>query len=142
MYFQAGGYMKKTLAIVATLFFIVGSVFAQEVSSAFPGDDVKVDLSKQIITPTNQHLMPGDKTGKIVIEYIPMVDEARISYTCMYNLYDPGNALNAILGCLDDFSKDYQYYHYRYMEGDKEKYFKDERGVRWARYSAHIKLSR
>lgn len=134
--------MKKIFAAFFTFFLISGFVFAQSEVSALPEDDIKVDLTKKIITPENQHLMPNDKTGKVVIEYTPMVDEARITYTCMYNLYEQGNAMNAILGCLEDFTKNNQYYHYRYMENDREKYFKDERGISWAQYISHVKLTR
>lgn len=101
-----------------------------------------VDLTKKTITPDDQHLDPQDKTGSIVIEYTPMVDEARVTYTCMYNLYEQGRAMNAILGCLEDFTKQNKYYHYRYMEKDKEKYSKDDRGIKWTQYIVHVKLSR
>ena len=85
---------------------------------------------------------PEDKTGKVIIEYTPMVDEVRISYTCMYNLYEQGKAMNAILGCLEDFTKDNNYYHYKYMEKDRERYYKDNRGIKWAEYTAHVKFTR
>lgn len=134
--------MKKIFAVFATLCLCSLSVFAQSTSSALPDDDVKVDLSKKIINPTNQHLLPEDKTGKVVIEYTPMVDEVRIYYTSMYNLYEPGNAMNAIIGCLEDFVKENHYYNYRYIDRDRERYFKDERGIRWAQYISHVKLTR
>ena len=134
--------MKKTFAIFASLFLLAGSVFAQSTASALPDDDIKVDLTKKVITPSDQHLMPEDKTGKVVIEYTPMVDEVRITYTCMYNLYEPGNAMNAIMGCLEDFTKENKYYHYKYMERDREKYYKDNRGIRWAQYISHVKFTR
>ena len=126
--------MKKTLAIFASLFLLAGAAFAQSTASALPDDDVKVDLTKKVITPSDMHLMPEDKTGK--------VDEVRITYTCMYNLYEPGNAMNAIMGCLEDFTKENKYYHYKYMERDREKYFKDNRGIRWAQYISHVKFTR
>ncbi len=134
--------MKKTFAIFASLFLLAGSVFAQSTASALPDEDIKVDLTKKVITPSDQHLMPEDKTGKVVIEYTPMVDEVRITYTCMYNLYEPGNAMNAIMGCLEDFTKENKYYHYKYMERDREKYYKDNRGIRWAQYISHVKFTR
>ncbi|MCR5401040.1 MAG: hypothetical protein K6E78_05525 [Treponema sp.] len=134
--------MKKTFAIFASLFLLAGSVFAQSTASALPDEEIKVDLTKKVITPSDQHLMPEDKTGKVVIEYTPMVDEVRITYTCMYNLYEPGNAMNAIMGCLEDFTKENKYYHYKYMERDREKYYKDNRGIRWAQYISHVKFTR
>lgn len=132
--------MKKVIAVLLLAF--AGYVFAQSEASALPDDEIKVDLSKKTITPENQHLDPEDKTGKIVIEYVPMVDEVRLTYTCMYNLYDQGRAMNAILGCLEDFTKENKYYHYKYMEKDKEKYYKDDRGIKWTQYIVHVKFTR
>lgn len=132
--------MKKVIAVL--LLAIAGYAFAQSEESALPDDEIKVDLSKKIITPENQHLNPEDKTGKIVIEYVPMVDEVRLTYTCMYNLYDQGRAMNSILGCLEDFTKENKYYHYKYMEKDREKYYKDDRGIKWTEYIVHVKFTR
>ena len=126
-------FMKKTLAILFTIFFIAGSAFAQSEVSALPDEDVKVE---------NQHLDKEDKAGKVRIQYIPMVDEVRIYYKTLYTTYDSGKAMNAVLGCLEDFLKENKYYHYKYMEKDKERYFKDARGIRWAEYSSHVKFSR
>ena len=75
--------MKKIIAVILTLCVAAGFAFAQSEASALPEDELQVDLTKKIITPKNQHLDPEDKTGKVVIEYTPMVDEVRISYTCM-----------------------------------------------------------
>lgn len=132
--------MKKVIAVLLLAF--AGYAFAQSEASALPDDEIKVDLSKKTITPENQHLDPEDKTGKIVIEYVPMVDEVRLTYTCMYNLYDQGRAMNAILGCLEDFTKENKYYHYKYMEKDREKYYKDDRGIKWTQYIVHVKFTR
>ena len=134
--------MKKALLVLLAVLLLAGSVFAQSTASALPDEEIKVDLTKKVITPSDQHLMPEDKTGKVVIEYTPMVDEVRITYTCMYNLYEPGNAMNAIMGCLEDFTKENKYYHYKYMERDREKYYKDNRGIRWAQYISHVKFTR
>ena len=134
--------MKKIIAVILTLCVAAGFAFAQSEASALPEDEIKVDLTKKTITPKNQHLDPEDKTGKVIIEYTPMVDEVRISYTCMYNLYEQGKAMNAILGCLEDFTKDNNYYHYKYMEKDRERYYKDNRGIKWTEYTAHVKFTR
>ena len=63
--------MKKTLAILFTIFFIAGSAFAQSEVSALPDEDVKVDLSMKEYVPENQHLDKEDKAGKVRIQYIP-----------------------------------------------------------------------
>ena len=135
--------MKKSLALIFSLLFVIsGHAFAQSNVSALPEDEVKVDLSAREYTPENQHLDKDDKTGKIRIKYVPMVDEVRIYYTTMYVTYDAGKAMNAVLGCLEDFVKENKYYHYKYMEKDRERYYKDSRGIGWAEYSSHVKFSR
>lgn len=133
--------MKKIIFFVC---FIIGafSLYAQSEVSALPEDQVVVDLSKKVITPENQHIDPNDKTGKIQIEYMPMIDEVRIYYTCMYNLYEQWYAMTAIMGCLEDFTKENNYYSYKYITKDKERYYKDNRGIKWAQYIAQVKFSR
>ena len=71
-----------------------------------------------------------------------MHDELRIYYETMYVTFDKGEAMNTVMACLLDFIKEYKYYNYKYMEDDKLKYPKDERGQRRAQYSSHIKLVR
>ena len=132
--------MKKSIAIIFSLIFAAGSAFAQSEVSAIPDETNKVDVSMKVIVPENQHTVA--KTAKIKIEYIPMVDEARIYYTAMYVTYDQGEAMNAIIGCLEDFTKDNKYYSYKYMDRDKERYYKDKRGIGWAQYISHVKFIR
>lgn len=118
------------------------SLFAQSKESALPEDQIIVDLSKKEIVPENQHIDPNDKTGKIKIEYMPMIDEARIYYTCMLNLYDQWYAMTAISGCIEDFRAENNYFDFKYLEKDSERYFRDKRGIKWVRYVAHVKFVR
>ncbi|MDE5898634.1 MAG: hypothetical protein K2H09_05155 [Treponemataceae bacterium] len=132
--------MKKAVLVFLSVFFTAGILFAQSEVSALPDESDTVDLSTKIIVPENQHTT--DKTAKVKIEYIPMFDEVRIYYTCMYVTYDAGEAMNSVLACLEDFTKENRYYHYKYMERDKVRYYKDDRGVSWAQYISHVKFSR
>lgn len=134
--------MKKILCVAMALLIGAGFSFAQSEVSALPEDEIKVDLSKKTYSPENMHLNAEDRSGKVVIEFVPMVDEVRIYYTCMYTLYEKDNAMTAIHGCLEDFTKENKYYHYKYLGKDKEKYYKDNRGIKWAEYSAHVQFSR
>lgn len=129
--------MKKSLVFILSLFLVLGNVFAQDSSVEETG---KANLSMKVIVPENQHTT--DKFAKVRIEYIPISDEVRIYYTSMYVTYQPGEAMNTVMACLKDFQKDNQYYSYKYMERDKERYFKDERGVSWTQYMSHVKFSR
>lgn len=130
--------MKKSIAIIFSLLLAAGSVFAQSTASALP--DEKVDLSIKTIVPEDIHT--NEKTAKVRIEYIPMTDEARIFYTCMYVRYDEGDAMNAIMRCLEDFARDNKFYRYSYMEKDKEKFYKDDRGLNWAQRCSHVRFIR
>ena len=133
--------MKKLAVAFFSLFFVIGGVFAQTEASEMPEDTAnKPDLSTKIIVPENQHIT--DKTAKVRIEYTPLSDEARIYYTCMYVTYQKGEAMNTVLACLQDFTKENKYYHYKYLERDRERYFKDERGISWVEYSSHLKFDR
>lgn len=132
--------MKKALIVLFTLFAFLGGAFAQSEASALPDENEKPDLSMRVITPTDIH--SNDKTAKVKIEYIPMTDEVRIYYTAMYVTYESGEAMNAVLGCLEDFTKQNKYYHYTYMDRDRERYYKDDRGISWAQYSSHVKFTR
>lgn len=134
--------MKKALILLLSMF-IMGNIFAQSSVSALPDEKDNVDLSMKVITPENQHINTDNtKTAKVRIEYIPMTDEARIYYTDMYVTYDSGDAMNSVLGCLEDFTKQNKYYHYRYLDRDRERYYKDDRGVSWAQYMSHVKFTR
>lgn len=125
------------------MFIISGGVFAQSAVSALPDEKDMADLSMKVVVPENQHINEQNtKTAKVKIEYIPMTDEARIYYTDMYVTYDSGDAMNAVLGCLEDFTKQNKYYHYRYMDRDRERYYKDDRGISWAQYMSHVKFTR
>ncbi len=132
--------MKKALTVLFTMFALAIGAFAQSEASALPDENDKPDLSMRIITPEDIH--SKDKTAKVKIEYIPMTDEVRIYYTSMYVTYDAGEAMNAVLGCLEDFTKQNKYYHYTYMDRDRERYYKDDRGISWAQYSSHVKFTR
>lgn len=134
--------MKKIIAITLSLFVIAGFSFAQSEVSALPEDEMQTDLSQKTIVPEDQHLSSDDKSGKVTIEYFPMLDEVRIVYRSMYNLYEKSNAVEAIQGCLEDFRVENQYTRFMYINKDKEKYFKDSRGIKWAEYNSHVKFVR
>ena len=92
------------------------------------------------ITPEDQHC--DDKNAKVRIEYYPIYDEIRIYYETLYVTYDRGEAMNAVIACVEDFMRDKKYLSYRYLRPESQKYFKDDRGQRKAQWSAQIKLER
>ena len=137
--------MKKILALLAVFAVLMGSVFAETIGDN-PDDPFERDrfekgkLSTQVIVPENNHCT--DKNASIKIEYMPLHDELRIYYDTLYVTFDKGEAMNAVKACLEKFVKDNKYYNYKYMENDKVKSLKDDRGQKKTIYASHIKLVR
>lgn len=136
-----GNCMKKLSLLVACFLSLTCLLFAQNMSSEMTEDDYEEGKTKtEIIVPENQHTT--DQTANVKIEYLPMYDEVRIYYECMYVTYDRGEAMNTVLQCLADFQQDHKYYNYRYLRNDRERFFKDDKGRRKAQYMSYVKFSR
>ena len=143
--------MKKILTLLTVFAVLMGSVFAETIGDN-PDDPFERDrferekLTTQVITMDLSTVGLGenerDKNATVKIEYQPMHDELRIYYETLYITFDKGEAMNAVLASLQKFAKDNKYFNYKYMEDDRIKYFKDDRGQRRAMYSSHIKLVR
>ncbi len=143
--------MKKILALFTVFAVLMGSVFAQTIGDN-PDDPFERErFEKEKLT--TQTLMMDlndvglsaseiDKNATVKIEYQPMHDELRIYYETLMVTFDKGEAMNAVKACLEKFVKENKYYNYRYMETDKVKSIKDDRGQRKTIYSSHIKLIR
>jgi hypothetical protein len=137
--------MKKILALFAVFAVLMGSVFAETIGDN-PEDPFERDrfekgkLSTQVIVPENNHCT--DKNATIKIEYMPLHDELRIYYDTLYVTFDKGEAMNAVMACLQDFVKENKYYNYKYMEKDRTKPYKGDRDQKKVVYSSHIKLIR
>ena len=138
--------MKKIFTIAAALM-LGACLFAQGITGRGATDDYvdsetfEAEKTKtEVIIPKDFHAR--DTTASIKIEYSPMYDEVRIYYECMYVTYDRGDAMNAVLECLDDFRVEHKYNLYRYLKDDKEKYFKDDKGRRKAQYISYVKFYR
>lgn len=136
--------MKKHLLSISFLAVICLALFAQEIPG---GDNTKTEeemetqkLVTEVIIPKDQHLY--DETASVKIEYMPLYDEVRIYYECMYVTYDRGEAMNTVLECLADFQKEHKYFDYRYLSNDRERFFKDDNGRRKAMFISHVKFLR
>ena len=138
--------MKKIFLLTAAMMFSA-CLFAQGITGRGASDDItdaetfEAEKTKtEIIVPKDFH--SKDTSASVKIEYSPMYDEVRIYYECMYVTYDRGEAMNAVLECLDDFRVEHKYNVYRYLKDDKEKFFKDDRGRRKAQYNSYVKFYR
>ena len=138
--------MKK-IFIISAVFMLCASIFAQGItgrgSSEDYGDAEQFEANKtktEVIIPKETH--SKDTTASIRIEYQPIHDEVRIYYECMYVTYDRGEAMNAVLECLNDFQIEHKYNLYKYLRDDKESFKKDDKGRRKAVYFSHVKFYR
>lgn len=138
--------MKKIFLLTAAMLFSA-CLFAQGVTGRGASEDItdaetfEAEKTKtEIIIPKDFH--SKDTSASVKIEYSPMYDEVRIYYECMYVTYDRGEAMNAVLECLEDFRVEHKYNVYRYLKDDKEKFFKDDRGRRKAQYNSYVKFYR
>ena len=138
--------MKKIFLLTAAMMFSA-CLFAQGITGRGASDDItdaetfEAEKTKtEIIIPKDFH--SKDTSASVKIEYSPMYDEVRIYYECMYVTYDRGEAMNAVLECLEDFRVEHKYNVYRYLKDDKEKFFKDDRGRRKAQYNSYVKFYR
>ena len=143
--------MKKFLTLLAVFAVLMGSVFAETIGDN-PDDPFererfeKEKLTTQTLTmDLNEVGLSAneiDKNAVVRIEYQPMHDELRIYYETLMVTFDKGEAMNAVKACLEKFVKDNKYYNYKYMENDKVKSIKDDRGQKKTIYASHIKLVR
>ena len=138
--------MKKIFTFAAVMM-LGACLFAQGITGRGASEDIidaetfeEQKTKTEIIIPKDFHTT--DTTASVKIEYSPMYDEVRIYYECMYVTYDQGQAMNAVLECLEDFRVEHKYNLYRYLKDDKEKYFKDDKGRRKAQYNSYVKFYR
>ena len=139
--------MKKIILVLSAMLIAGACLFAQGItgrgSSEDYGDIEQFEANKtktEIIIPKEIH--STDSTASVRIEYQPIHDEVRIFYECMNVTYDRGEAMNAVLECLDDFRVEHKYNYYRYLKDDKESFKKDEKGRRKAIYTSLVKFYR
>ena len=143
--------MKKILTLLAVFAVLMGSAFAETIGDN-PDDPFererfeKEKLTTQTLTmDLNEVGLSAneiDQNAVVRIEYQPMHDELRIYYETLLVTFDTGEAMNAVKACLEKFVKDNKYYNYKYMENDKVKSIKDDRGQKKTIYASHIKLVR
>jgi hypothetical protein len=94
----------------------------------------------EVIIPKEIH--SSDSTASVRIEYQPIHDEVRIYYECMNVTYDEGQAMNAVLECLNDFRIEKDYNRYYNLRDPKTSFKKDDKGRRKAIYMRYVKFVR
>lgn len=152
--------MKKFTALIVLLSVSIFA-FAQTNVNAYVDPMEEIDshrvidslkVQSEIVVPEDQHL--EDKNAKIYFEYMPLYKELRVYYDTWMTTYDVAEATDTVIACVTDFlyAKEYtvngekkvkeQYSHYDYLRPSREKYYKDDKGLRRAQFVAYIKISR
>ena len=162
--------MKKIIVFLACLTAFVSVAFAQEFKDPTAEMETmkKIEQEKTtthtIIVPdgfgglSDKKYMDEEEAlggGNIKIEFSPLYDEVRIYYTTMMVNYNRGKAMNTVMAVLQDFLSvteftntegatvpKERYYHYKYLQPDKEKYYKNERKVAMAQYFSYLKFTK
>lgn len=143
--------MKKFLTLLAVFAVLMGSAFAETIGDnpddpfereRFEKEKLTTQTSTMDLNEVGLSANEIDKNAVVRIEYQPMHDELRIYYETLMVTFDKGEAMNAVKACLEKFVKDNKYYNYKYMENDKVKSLKDDRGQKKTIYASHIKLVR
>ncbi len=139
--------MKKLLTILIAFALAAASVYADET------DDIMESMSKEElyeeqktksidIVPKDQHL-GDDKKAKVRMTFNPYYDEVRIYYTTTFSTFDQGEAMNAVLGCLQDFQKEHGYTNYRYLVPPRTRNFIDKDAkpkMKYTEYFNHVQM--
>lgn len=125
--------MKKILIVFCLIFMCFGA-FAQDGYVAFSEeqDPFKIELIQGNII--SEDLKKG---GKVVIEFMPAYDEARVVYTCPTPLFEQSIAMLAIKESITSFIKERGYYFYTYLKSDDTKFDAEKRT---AIYTSYIQL--
>lgn len=152
--------MKKYIVAAAAALLVYFGALAQDAAPAAEEraeSAVKIDnlealradeqeaKKTQVITLTNPYpeLHPSTSNVTVEINFIPLSDEVRIYYRCMAVSYKPGEAMNTVMACLQDFQKANGYYSYKYQQADKESVKKDKtNGMKMAEYYSRVKYFR
>jgi len=134
--------MKKLLLVLTTLFLVAGSVFADnetdEIFANMSSDELYEEQKTKTIkiVPENQHI--EDKNAKVELEFNPMYDEVRVTYTTSFASYDQGEAMNTVLAVLQDFQKEHGYTKYRYLQTPRESSYIDKNAKPKRKYTVYF----
>ena len=72
-----------------------------------------------------EEMHPKAHSVTLKLAWTPISGEATFTYTCMQASFDVGEAMNVAIAVYEEFAKDNNFKHYKYVRKDKKKYFKD-----------------
>ena len=84
-----------------------------------------------------EEMHPKAHSVTLKLEWTPISGEATFTYTCLQASFDVGEAMNVAIAVYEEFARDNNFKHYKYVRKDKKKYFKDG-DMKMATYTSRV----
>ena len=84
-----------------------------------------------------EEMHPKAHSVTLKLEWAPISGEATFTYTCLQASFDVGEAMNVAIAVYEEFARDNNFKHYKYVRKDKKKYFKDG-DMKMATYTSRV----
>ena len=126
-----------------------GETSEDETSEAESGDEESEEKSSLAQDPNDQEpkiieledkyeeMHPKAHSVTLKLEWTPISGEATFTYTCLQASFDVGEAMNVAIAVYEEFARDNNFKHYKYVRKDKKKYFKDG-DMKMATYTSRV----
>ena len=84
-----------------------------------------------------EEMHPKAHSVTLKLEWTPISGEATFTYTCLQASFDVGEAMNVAIAVYEEFARDNNFKHYKYVRKDRKKYFKDG-DMKMATYTSRV----
>ena len=115
--------MKRKLLILLIMWLLPLFVLSGE--EVIINKEAKIESTQTSIEVYKiQNTYSEHDTVKVTIYYYPLTKQARIVYDDNYEVFDYLDATVSLKFCLEEFTKQIGYKHYKHYRGDEERNFK------------------
>lgn len=111
--------MKRKLLILLVMLLPLFTLFGEEVTT-----NEKASIETFMKTYEIQNTYSDHDTVKVTIYYYTVTKQARVIYVDETSMFDYSDAVVSLKYCLEEFTKQIGYYHYKRYRGDEEQNFK------------------
>ena len=113
---------RKLLILLITLLISLFTLHSEEVIN---NEEEKIEsLQTSIEVYKIQNTYSEHDTVKVIIYYYPLTKQARIIYDDEFEVFDYSDAAVSLKCCLEEFTKQIGYKHYKHYRDDDERNFK------------------
>ena len=115
--------MKRKLLILLIAWLL--PLFTLSGEEVITNKEAKIESTQTSIEVYKiQNTYSEHDTVKVTIYYYPLTKQARIVYDDNYEVFDYLDAAVSLKSCLEEFTKQIGYKHYKHCRGDEERNFK------------------